>query len=327
MQRYAILLAMMKTRILRSICLAVASSMAFLSHAPAGEIGHQGGASFNPGDYFAPPKAFVFSLYGNSYSTRALRDGGGNEITGFEVFGRRIDLDIDVESFQVIPMIIWSPGVKFLGADVSSLFMPIYGQTSIAANVSAFGRRIQIDEDVWGFQDSYVQPAWLTWRTAHWDFSTSYGFWAPTGSYEPDALDNTGAGFWSHLFRASTAWSPDGKRGTLLTGSLAYEFNGEKKGVDLTPGSHLTLDVGVKHNFSQRFEAGVYGFAQWQVADDKGRDAVNAEVRDRLFGAGVYASYWFVPQKFGLLARYTCEFGARDRFEGNSTALGFNWVF
>jgi hypothetical protein len=71
----------------------------------------------------------------------------------------------------------------------------------------------------------------------------------------------------------------------------------------------------------------VYGFAQWQVTDDRGRDALNAEVRDRLFGAGVYASYWFVPQKFGLLARHTCEFGARDRFEGNSTALGFNWVF
>ena len=318
---------MMKNFTLHSICLALVVSTVFLSHAPAGEIGHQGGGAFNPGDYFAPPKALVFSLYGNSYRTRALRDGGGNEITGFELFGRRIDLDIDVESFQVIPMIIWSPGVKVLGADVSSLVMPIYGQTSIAANVSAFGRRIQIDEDVWGFQDSYVQPAWLTWRTAHWDFSTSYGFWAPTGSYEPDALDNTGAGFWSHLFRASTAWSPDGKRGTLLTGSLAYEFNGDKKGVELTPGAHLTLDVGVKHSFSQRFEAGVYGFAQWQVTDDRGRNALNAEVRDRLFGAGVYASYWFVPQKFGLLARHTCEFGARDRFEGNSTALGFNWVF
>ena len=48
---------------------------------------------------------------------------------------------------------------------------------------------------------------------------------------------------------------------------------------------------------------------------------------DRLFGAGVYASYWFVPQKFGILARQTFEFAARDRFEGRSTALGFNIVF
>jgi hypothetical protein len=293
----------------------------------AGEIGHQAGGAFNPGDYFAPPKAFIVSIYGNYYNTQALRDASGDRITGFDLFGQRLDLDIDVESTQIIPMIILSPGVKILGADVSTMLMPIYGQTSIAANLSAFGRRIQIDEEVWGFQDSYVQPAWLTWRTAHWDFSAAYGFWAPTGSYEPDALDNTGAGFWSHVFRASTGWSPDGKRGTLFSASLAYEFNGDKEGADLTPGSHLTLDFGVKHSFSERFESGVYGFAQWQVTDDEGRDAVNPGTHDRLFGAGAYASYWFVPQKFGILARQTFEFGARDRFEGNSTALGFNWVF
>jgi hypothetical protein len=312
-------------RIRRS--LAIATLAALLPQAHAGEIGHQGGGAFNPGDYFAPPKAFVVSLYGNYYNTYALRDASGNKLTGFDLFGERIGIDVDVESFQVIPMIIWSPGVKFLGADVSSLFMPIYGQTSIAADLSAFGRRIQIDADTWGFQDSYVQPAWLTWRTANWDVSTSYGFWAPTGSYEPDALDNTGSGFWSHLFRASTAWSPDGKRRTLFSASVAYEFNSDKKGQDLTPGSHLTLDVGMKHSFTERFEAGVYGFAQWQVTDDSGRDAVNLGSRDRIFGAGLYASYWFVPQKFGILARQVFEFGARDRFEGSSTALGFNIVF
>lgn len=295
--------------------------------AHAGEIGHQFGGAFNPGDYFAPPKAFVFSLYGNFYNTTALRDGSGNEIRGFDLLGQRVDLDINIESFQALAMFIWSPGVKFLGADVSTLVMPIYGQTSIAADLSAFGRRIQIDEEVWGFQDSYVQPAWLTWRTAHWDFSTSYGFWAPTGSYEPDALDNTGAGFWSHLFRASTAWSPDGKRGTLFTASVAYEFNGDKEGLDLTPGSHLTLDVGAKYSFTEKFEAGVYGFAQWQVTDDKGAAAVNPGTHDKLFGAGIYFSYWFVPQKFGVLARQVFEFGARDRFEGRSTALGLNFVF
>lgn len=308
--------------------LALAASLILTSpFTNAGEIGHQGGGAFNPGDYFAPPKALIFSLYGNYYNTTALRDASGDKITGFNLADQRIDLDISVESVQIIPMIIWSPGVKFLGADVSTLFMPIYGQTSIAADLSAFGKQIKIDEDVWGFQDSYVQPAWLTWRTDHWDFSASYGFWATTGSYEPDALDNTGAGFWSHLFRASAAWSPDGKRGTLFSASLAYEFNGDKKGMDLTPGSHLTLDVGVKHSFSERFEAGIYGFGQWQVTDDKGRDAVNPGTHDRLFGAGLYASYWFIPQKFGILARQTIEFGARDRFEGNSTAVGFNVVF
>lgn len=295
--------------------------------ARAGELGHQAGGAFNPGDYFGPPKAVIVSVYGNSYDTYALRDRNGNELTGFELFGERVDLDIEVESFQIIPMLIWSPGIKFLGADVSSLWMPIYGQTSLSADLSAFGRRLQIDEDVWGFQDSYAQPVWLTWRTDHWDLSTAYGFWAPTGDYDPSAMDNTGSGFWSHVFRASAAWSPDGQRATQVVGSVAFEFNSDKQGLDLTPGSHLTLDFGARHTFSAHLETGVYGFAQWQVSDDAGRDAVNPGVRDRLFGAGLYVSYWFIPQKFGLLARQTFEFGARDRFEGGSTAVGFNLVF
>lgn len=293
----------------------------------AGEIGHQGGGSFNPGDYFAPPKAFILSVYANYYRTDALRDAAGDRLDGFDLFGERVDLDIEVDSLQIIPMVIWSPGWKFLGGDVSSLWMPIYGQTSLAADLSAFGRRVVIDEDAWGMQDSYAQPLWLTWRTAHWDWSTSYGFWAPTGRYEPDALDNTGAGFWSHIVRASAGWSPDGSRRTQIVGSLAFEWNSDKEGLDLTPGSHLIFDFGARHAFSERFEAGLYGFGQWQVTDDTGLDALAPDTHDRLFGAGVYAAYWLVPQKCSLLARYTREFGARDRFQGSAAAVGINFVF
>ena len=305
----------------------VLGAAALPSALSAGEIGHTAGGAFNPGDYFAPPKALVVSLYGNYYNTTALRDGAGNRLTGFDILDRRIGLDIDVESFQIIPMVIWSPGIKFLGADVSSLFMPIVGQNSIGATLSGFGQDIVIEDDVWGLQDSYCQPVWLTWRTEHFDFSTSYGFWAPTGSYEPDALDNTGLGFWSHVFRGSAAWSPEPTRRTLVSASLSWEFNSDRSGMDLTPGSRLTLDVGIKHSFTSRFEAGLFGFAQWQVTDDTGSAAVNPDLHDRLFGAGAYASFWFVPGKFGILARQTIEFEARDRFEGRSTALGLNFVF
>lgn len=298
-----------------------------LATASAGEIGHQGGGAFNPGDFFAPPEGFILALYGNHYGTTALRDGSGNKITNFIVSGATVDLDIEVESVQVIPMIIWSPGLKLLGADVSTLIMPIYGQTSIAADLSAVGGGARIDEGAWGFQDSYVQPLWLTWRTKEWDFSTSYGFWAPTGSYDPTAFDNTGAGFWSHVFRASTAWSVGGLRQTLFNASLAYETNSDKDGLDLTPGDHLTLDLGMKHVFNSHFEAGAFGFGQWQTTDDTGLNATATDTHDRLFGAGAYAAWWFIPQKASLLLRHVVEFGARDRFEGRSTALGVNLVF
>ncbi len=307
--------------------LLIAALLSTCPIAKAGEIGHQGGGAFNPGDFFAPPEGLILALYGNHYLTTALRDSAGNQLTGFDVSNTRIDLDIEVESIQIIPMLIWSPGFKLLAADVSTLIMPIVGQTSLAADLSALGSGIRIDEEVWGFQDSYVQPLWLTWRTQEWDFSVSYGFWAPTGTYDPAAIDNTGAGFWSHVFRASTAWSLHDQRQTLLNASLAYETNSDKKGLDLTPGDHLTLDVGMKHVFNPSFEAGVFGFGQWQTTDDTGFNAAAPDTHDRLFGAGLYAAWWFVPQKASLLLRHVVEFGARDRFEGRSTALGINYVF
>jgi hypothetical protein len=299
---------------------------ALVTTASAGEIGHQGGGSFNPGDFFAPPKGFVFSLYANYYATRALRDGNGNELNSVIIGGNVVDLDIDVEAFQIIPMFIWSPGIKFLGADVSSLVMPIYGKNSIAAELSTISQSSTIGDDAWGLQDSYVQPLWLTWRTAQWDYSTAYGFWAPTGSYDPAAFDNTGSGFWSHVMRASVGWSPDPQRQSLVNLSVAYEINSDKDGLDLTPGDHLTVDIGAKRVFNPNWEAGLFGFGQWQTSDDRGSNAIVAD-RDRLFGVGACVTWWVEPQKSSILLRHVYEFGARDRFDGSSTAIGFNLVF
>lgn len=201
----------------------------------------------------APSKRNVV-LYYNESGLTAIRIGNWKSHMK-QRGGAPVNLDIDVKAFQIIPMFIWSPGIKFLGADVSSLVMPIYGKNSIAAELSTISQSSTIAEDAWGLQDSYVQPLWLTWRTAQWDFSMAYGFWAPTGSYDPVALDNTGAGFWSHVMRTSVAWSPDAQRQSLVNLSLAYEINSNKNGIDLTPGDHLTVDIGAKRVFNPNWEA------------------------------------------------------------------------
>ncbi len=73
--------------------------------------------------------------------------------------------------------------------------------------------------------------------------------------------------------------------------------------------------------------AGLFAFAQWQFTDDTGSAPVNPDLHDHLFGAGADASFRFVPGKFGMLARQTIDFKARDRFKGRRTALGLNFVF
>jgi hypothetical protein len=64
----------------------------------------------------------------------------------------------------------------------------------------------------------------------------------------------------------------------------------------------------------------------WETGNASGNDAAE-DGRDRVLNAGTEASYWFVPGKFGAMARITQEFHARDRFEGATLTLGANFLF
>lgn len=76
-----------------------------------------------------------------------------------------------------------------------------------------------------------------------------------------------------------------------------YEFNTNRGGVDVRPGDHFTIEVGISQYLSERLEVGVGGYGQWQVSDDSGADVVN-KGNDQLYGIGGQLSYWFVKQKF-----------------------------
>ena len=96
----------------------------------------------------APSKRNVV-LYYNESELTAIRIGNWKSHMK-QRGGAPVNLDIDVKAFQIIPMFIWSPGIKFLGADVSSLVMPIYGKNSIAAELSTISQSYTIAEDAWG---------------------------------------------------------------------------------------------------------------------------------------------------------------------------------
>lgn len=47
---------------------------------------------------------------------------------------------------------------------------------------------------------------------------------------------------WAHEFMASAAYCIDEQKGTALTLAGTYEIHHEKEEVDVTPGSHFTLN-------------------------------------------------------------------------------------
>lgn len=305
-----------------AVCLVLAASPL-----AAGELGHYGGGAFNPRDYPVGPPGLYFGLFGSSYATDTLRDAAGQRIDSID-FGPAgsVGLDVDISTQQGMLAITWATGAQLFGADLGMLAMPVYGETSVAATLSAFGEGSATFETPTGraFYDTLVLPLHLNWKRPQGDLGFALFAFAPTGRYEPEAGDNTGLGFWSAGIRTHYLYYPDEHRLNALLVSLSWETNGRKEETDLTPGDHLTLDLAYSRFLGQRFEVGAFAWGQWQTSADSGRDAVAPADRDRAYAGGIYGFWHFrTPgQEPALNLRIFREFGARDRTEGLAVALG-----
>jgi hypothetical protein len=291
----------------------------------AGEASHYVAGSFGPRDYFVPegPASYIFSPFLAGYSSRALRDAGGGEINSLGP----LNLDMQVNTWQALGMLIGFPGKKILGANYGYMAMVTYGETTVAGKLSQTrSAGLNFNAESTGLGDVMLQPLMLTWSQGRWDTTVNYAFWAPTGDFDP-AGGGVGLGYWTHLFRGGVSYALDDYRMRCFTLSTSYDFKSKKKGLDLRPGAHLNIEAGYNHIVSAKLQMGAFAWGTWQVTDDTGAAASNPRVHDRVFGAGAYVSYWFNPGKAGVLARYTGQFGARDQFEGDTVAVGLNFAF
>ena len=289
----------------------------------AGEQGHYVPASWSPRDLIsAPAGTTVLAPYVSFYNARQARTGGGDTVDA------GAGVDVGADSWMFTPVLVYAPAAKPLGADWSMTVVPAYGESGANARLTAFEQDIPLfDNQGEGWGDLYVVPANLTWSlNPHWSLSAQYAVWAPLGEYDPDRSDNVGLGYWSHDLRGTVSCFPLGNPGLLLSGSVLHEINGSKEGFDLTPAPHTTVELGASMALSARAMVGVLAGGIWESGEADGADA-QEDGRDRVYSAGLEASYWFRPGRIGALVRATREFGARDRFEGGTLTAGVNMLF
>ena len=292
--------------------------------------GHYLGGSFNTNDYFIPPSpGWVFSLY-YSYSGQNFYNGSGNKSDQI-VLPRNppvtINIGQKVNTHSVIPMLLHFGKGKIAGANWGFLVLPLINNPSASIALDFYqGQNISGSQTIrmssFGFGDLYLQPVWLTWDKKKWSTTFSYGAWAPVGKYKPNDVENVGLGYWSHNLRAATRYKP-GQQWAVTT-ALTYEINSKQKGVDFKEAPHLTVDYGGAYIFPKGHELGLFGFGTWQTGDDKGQKAQPA--KDRVYGTGLYGSYWFVPGKIGMLARTSINYGTQNRFAGFAFQIGVNYL-
>lgn len=292
--------------------------------------GHYQGSSFNPNDYFIPKASgWVFSIY-YSYSNMDYFNNDGNKTDLIEISQSppfSVELKQKVKTHSVIPMALYFGKGKILNANWGFIALPMVNSPSATVALDFYTgltstTNQEININSFGLGDFYFQPVWLTWEKNKFATAFSYGLWLPTGKYEVNDSENIGLGYISHNFRFASRYKPHQKY--TLTGAVTFETNGKQKDVDFTEAPHVTLDYGATYYFAKGHEAGILGYGTWQLGDDKGEKAVLN--KDHVFGLGVYGSYWFIPGKFGILARASQGFGTVNRFGGFSFVVGLNYL-
>jgi hypothetical protein len=176
----------------------------------------------------------------------------------------------------------------------------------------------------WGFSDVYVQPIDLGWSFSRADLITGFGFYAPSGRFEPGANDNTGLGMWSYAFNLGTTVYADSAKHWNAATLATFQTNSHVRGTDRRAGNVLTLQGGAGYAFLQNAAvAGLSYYAQWKVSDDRNfliTRIPRFDARDRYYGLGpeLTTPLPFRQVPMVLTLRYFFETGNRVATQGNA---------
>lgn len=272
-----------------------------LGHKILGAVGLDAGIQPEEGIYAGD--RFIY------FSADRLRDRRGRPVP---VKG----LDIDAYANVVGISATYKPeGGPYLSA---ALAVPV-AWLSTKADVPA------ADIDRFGLGDVFVEPLKVGWRLPHLDTVASYSFYAPTGQADRKGL---GRPQWTQQFSLGGTLFFDDERTFRLSALASYNRYHEKIGIDVTRGDSVQLQGGLGGRWFQVLDAGIVGYALWQVADDRGSDLPPAlrGARERVFGLGPEIGVTIPALRARLTARYEWDFGAESRPEGKVLVVGLSFL-
>ena len=181
----------------------------------------------------------------------------------------------------------WITDQKVLGADYGMELLVPVARTSLTLNAAG------VSDSRSGVGDIYVGPLVLGWHGQQWDATAAAGVWLDNGSTSSPA--SPGKGFKGTMLTGGMTWYFDSARTVSASGLMRFERNG-KNGDGFRPGNQVSLEWGLGKNFGT-VQAGLVGYSQWQVSDDKGagasndresRHAIGLQLDYPIPGAGVF---------------------------------------
>src|SRR5262245_46400842 len=314
-----------------------------------GTLGLLGGTQAPEGIYyqniFSYYRANVFGILEASRARDLQAFGQQLGLTVSATFNAKASLDAYVDQ-NIIGM---TTPLKILGANYGFMvdlpFAQVHGTGDASLDVGAnlrgvFDRNFSTGASFsrsssstanFNIADIYVEPINLGWHFSQLDVVSTFGFFAPTGSYSSNRLINNGLGRWAEMFGLGAVGYLDAERSWSISAMTRYLTHQSQQGVDIRVGDDFVIEWGLGKTFRPpswkpwvaQLDTGVVGYAQWQVTDNRGSDIPNPlrGIRSNIFAVGPEVA---ATSKFGrFFARYEFEFGAQNTLQGQVFLFGW----
>lgn len=200
------------------------------------------------------------------------------------------------------------------------------------------GAQRRVKDSQTGLGDITLTPG-LGWDngTNHFAFQTS--FFLPLGYFQPASIDVPGRQLSALSFGKNrlgivpvVSWTNlNPKTGFEISASTGVTFSGRNTATDYQTAPEWHAEGAILQHLKSGLAFGASGYAYQQLGEDSGAGADQLKavtgavsLKARVFGAGPILTY---STKVGgntlsIKAKYTTEFGARRRFEGDAFQIG-----
>ena len=270
-----------------------------------------GTAGLNSG--IQAPEGFTYANLFIWYPSTKFKDQNGDTSA----------LNFDLDLLADFNLFAYTTKAKFLGANFGmAVAVPIVNTPislpNLGANVSPTG-----------IGDIYFEPINLGWKGKKADTKLAYGFIAPTGKFDSVGTDTTTTDYWGHQITLASTIYLEKTKLTQFSFSTNWEFHHKKRHEDVKVGNNMTLEAGVgkifvKNGGKQLLQFGGVGYAEFQLTNDSGSGVplLTADNKDRVFALGPEFGVILPAKKFSFMVRVLPEFGARNRTQGVTVAVG-----
>ncbi|CAK7017511.1 MAG: hypothetical protein DELT_02298 [Desulfovibrio sp.] len=259
-----------------------------------------------------PPEGFYWRMYNVYYQADKMKTND-----------KKSNKDFEADVYALVNRFIWTTPYKVLGANFTmDVVVPlIYSDIKLDA-----GSPNDFNQHKFGLGDILIEPAVLHWHGDRWDTVLGIGIYLPTGEFRKNYNANPGKGYSTLLFSGGGTVYFDAEKTWSASILARYEQHlGKQEDTRVTPGEDFHFEWGIGKSFACGFEIGVAGYSQWQLREDKGRNASPGHEQAHAIGPEI--SYTHAPWGLTVALRSLWEFENKNTTEGNVTSLVFTKAF